>query len=354
MSNIKQQIIRTSIVASMIMVAVIVAWVVTRLIFSAWTDSGEVYVNSISPLNGNYSERLVTLYGEEEFYMRRWDADTRVSEFDVYIGGTLALTLAVGDLEDISSYAFREHSAKCSFDEKIGYGVFWQFSGTATRNLREVYGVSSINGCRLVAAFTNSLSLLPYARDVHLEIPRGAMNPLISLLIDRGMKGLNTTADSKAVEALTSRLVDEVTDRLQLEKLAEDIKKIAFLYGPVQWITLFFLNFCIALLILSIPLEWARPVTEGVLDLIPYVGFFGTLLGMGAALSILGEANLSDPISKAINLGPIGSKLSLAIETTKFALVCFGVGTLLVLLRDVVKVKEKARANPLISAIPES
>ena len=49
---------------------------------------------------------------------------------------------------------------------------------------------------------------------------------------------------------------------------------------------------------------------------------------------MLGDANLSDPVSKATNLGPIGSRLALAIETTKWALVCYSVVAMLVLVRD--------------------
>ena len=45
---------------------------------------------------------------------------------------------------------------------------------------------------------------------------------------------------------------------------------------------------------------------------------------------------MSDPVSKATNLGPIGSRLALAIETTKYALVCFGVVSVAVLVRDAV------------------
>ncbi len=59
---------------------------------------------------------------------------------------------------------------------------------------------------------------------------------------------------------------------------------------------------CFLTLGLSLVFLWARDVTENAMKLIPYIGFFGTLLGMGAALAILGQANLSDPVSKAINL----------------------------------------------------
>lgn len=349
MADSKEMIVRSGLVAAALLLGSFLAWIVTYLIFSYWTSSGDIYSESVVPNRTPYVHALVPLYGEEEFYMRRWITGYDVGEYDIYLGGTPAATIVIGPIESVTKYALAEYREECQFTDKLGYAIFWQFSGTATRNLRNLLGSEAATGCKIVAAYSSSLSLFPYARDVNLEIPKGGLSPLVSLLIDRGMKGLNTTADTKVVDAMNSRLVDEISSRLRLDSLKEDIKVIAFLYGPIQFATLFLLSLCIVILLISLIFEWARPVTEGLLDLIPYVGFFGTLLGMGAALSILGDANLSDPISKAINLGPIGSKLSLAIETTKFALVCFGLGTVFVLIRDVIKYRGEARPNPLIS-----
>ena len=140
--------------------------------------------------------------------------------------------------------------------------------------------------------------------------------------------------DQAAGDAVARRLVDEITAGLDYARLEDVVDRVAYAFGPVQFLTLSTTYMTVFLLVVSLRMGWARGAAGITMNLIPYIGFFGTLLGMGSALGVLGEANLSDPVSKATNLGPIGSRLALAIETTKYALVCFGVVSVAVLLRD--------------------
>lgn len=320
------------LVPSVFIIAGIIAWLLTNAVFSHWTEDGNIYSSSLKIDTSGYSSERVLIQGTEDYYDRFWLAEEQLYEFDVYIGGTTALVIYIGYIEDVVKKA-QMSRVDCYIEQPLGYAVFWIYSGTATRNLRDLYGMSSSQGCKTIIGFTKDSFFSPNARNVDLVIPTGGLNPLILLLLDQAMKGLNTSMDSKISKAMNIQLVGEITSKLGLKKLNEDIKPIAFKYGPIQYLTVFLMLFCLVILAFSIFQPWAVFITEGMLDLIPYVGFFGTLLGMGAALSILGDANLSDPISKAISLGPIGSKLSLAIETTKFALVCFGLGTFCLVVR---------------------
>lgn len=313
------------------------AWLITFFLFDQATRGGAIYHDSLSMDQTPYSNNRVIIQGSEEYYDRFWMNKEGLYRYDIYIGGTTALVIYIGKVDDVEEHATKAHLASCDLGVTPGYAIYWSYSGTASRTLRELYGKSSTEGCRVIVGYSDEYALMPYARDVNLAIPKGAINPLIMLLLDQGTKGLKTSMDSKISKAMNVQLSYEIASKLRLEDLNKKIAEISFLYGPIQFSTVFLLFFCLVVLLASIFQPWALKVTEGMLDLVPYVGFFGTLLGMGAALGILGNANLSDPISKAISLGPIGSKLALAIETTKFALVCFAIGTFFLVLRSAFK-----------------
>ena len=122
---------------------------------------------------------------------------------------------------------------------------------------------------------------------------------------------------------MSSRLADEIVQRLSLEEVFARTERIQFALGPIQLLTL--ACFIAAVLALGASVKWndMQEVGKGLSEIIPYLGFLGTLIGMGGALGILGRANLADELSKATSLGPVGSQLSIAIQTTKYALVLF-------------------------------
>lgn len=265
-----------------------------------------------------------------------------VLEFDVYLdvgegrGNTITLRLWAGRLREIPA---RRRGAECELSEggearAMGYGLWWEFSGSAFDRIRALYGSDAATGCRVLVAYEGAKAWAPYARDATVSVPRGGMVPLMGMLLERSVEGLGGSMDQAAGDAVARRLVDEITAGLDYARLEDVVDRVAYAFGPVQFLTLSTMYMTVFLLVVSLRTGWARGAAGISMNLIPYIGFFGTLLGMGAALGVLGEANLSDPVSKATNLGPIGSRLALAIETTKYALVCFGVVSVAALLRD--------------------
>ena len=182
----------------------------------------------------------------------------------------------------------------------------------------------------------------PHARDAVVNVPRGAVVPLIGMLLERaevGASRVNGEADGASwdetiVSAMTEGVAGRVTEFVGYENLEARLRVISFAFGPIQFITLQMAVLSVILLFASFWLGWARAAVEITINLIPTIGFLGTLVGMGDALLVLGGTNLADSVSKAVNLGPIGSRLAVAIDTTKWALCCYIVVSLLVLLRD--------------------
>lgn len=119
-------------------------------------------------------------------------------------------------------------------------------------------------------------------------------------------------------------LATEVNERFGISDLSERARTAMIISGPTQ--TLTYLAAFLAVL-LTIAERWApslRSQSNGVADLIPFTGFLGTLIGVSDGLRILGLANITDDIDKAISLGKIGSSLGFAINTTILAIVVFG------------------------------
>lgn len=325
-----------------------VGWIGATAVYRQWTNAGAVYEANLVPLDSPLVPSLVTVSGTSEFFLRRWDEKSHLLELDVFVAKRIAVTAIVGRTEAIQ--AVLQDAKACGSRRTIGYSIAWQFSGTAAPEIRNLYGADATSGCMFLSGFEAPVWWAPYARDVAVDVPRGGLVPLVSLILTRGMRGLNESTDSKVEQALTDRLAREIAERLRYRELEISMERIAYLYGPVQFATLALFFFSALIALVSFWSTWAREAAEQAMNLIPYVGFFGTLLGMGAALRILGQANLSDPISKAINLGPIGSQLALAIETTKFALVCFGLATLFVLVRDAIRKTDAKSTRDLSSS----
>ena len=339
------------------------SWMVTVLSFAVWTERGRVYENSLVPrhLDGQDTSRTAVTEG---YHYVWWSQDARlyqdagqgeaqnILEFRVFLAGRMALKIYAGRLKylamlkegwksecGLQPFVMGEIASELSVD---GYGLGWVFADEARDGVVGLFGEEAKQECRILVSYQETTGWTPYARDAVVDIPRGGIVPLVGMLLQRAVTGLNdntddgggVNVDAEVVAVMTQRLSDSVIDALNYDKLEVDLKMISFVFGPIQFLALNTAFVSVMLLIMSLWFWWARRAVDIAMNLIPYIGFFGTLLGMGTALLVLGEANLSDPVSKAINLGPIGSRLALAIETTKWALVCYSVVSLLVLLRD--------------------
>ena len=320
----------------LIAICACMSWLLAAATFAVRTDFGHVYEDSLSPsgVDVNDTRESVT---ERDVYLRRQRGG--VLKFDVFmdVGPPKKITLHLwaGRLREVpAGYRGPECELQKAERRATGYGLWWRFSADAFDRIRALYGSDAATGCRVLVAYEGATAWARYAQDATVSVPRGGMIPLMGMLLERSVEGLGGSMDQDAGDAVARRLVDEITTGLDYARLEDVVDRVAYAFGPVQFLTLSTTYMTVLLLVVSLKTGWARGAAGITMNLIPYIGFFGTLLGMGSALGVLGEANLSDPVSKATNLGPIGSRLALAIETTKYALVCFGVVSVAVLLRD--------------------
>lgn len=152
--------------------------------------------------------------------------------------------------------------------------------------------------------------------------------------INQDRFGLGLQASGIAIEDdVLTQLSDiaayAVDSRFAVSTIQQRSWWIRLVGGPVQFITLALGVATGTLLMLGLVIPRASFVAPQLAELIPFSGFFGTLLGMSRALDVFGVADISDDTSKALNLGQIGGQLSLAISTTIWAIICFGVVMLL-------------------------
>ena len=316
------------------------SWILSGLMFGVWTGWGTVYEESLfaaTQAGEVENERL----GEGVRYQRSWRDDAL--EFKVYVpvSGREALvtSLWAGRLQALGRDWSGTECGDGAAARRIGYGFAWMHHGDAREGVVRLGGRAAVTNCRVLVFFEPSPGWAPFARDAVMEIPRGALTPLIGMILQEATEGVSQGGETvefggAVADGMTRRIASSVTQGLEYERLEKGLERIALMYGPIQFLSVGMAFVSVILLVASLWSWWARASVEIAMNLIPYIGFFGTLMGMGGALAVLGEANLSDPVSKAISLGPIGSRLALAIETTKWALICYGVVSVLVLVRD--------------------
>lgn len=347
-------------VSASILILTIASWFIVAGIFDWKTESGKIYNTAILDRGLESYTETRTIQGLKDYYSITWDAESKHASARVFVEENFIVEIRMQKGSGRILNLFSEPSDEASVDAIfLSYLVNSEFWDSTAR----LYGEDDRSGIRKILGFSDEprwtayengaiegwpskflsslgvpreIVLTPNARNVQFDTPLGSLVPLIESIIENSSKAAQATTEERFRNALVEKISDEMIDIFRLNGVEEDLKDIAFLYGPVQFVTLWLFVFTTSLLLLSIWARWAKDSAESTTGLIPYVGFFGTLLGMGGALSVLGKANLSDAASKAVNLGPIGNDLSVAIETTKYALILYGVAVLFLMLRDAV------------------
>lgn len=173
--------------------------------------------------------------------------------------------------------------------------------------------------------------LFRYNRDIIFDRPIGPLRAEIKAyaadLSNQKNSGLSRE-DSKLVAARTAEIIDSCHG---ISTWAEKFPVIRMISGPIQEMILILCMFSILLIAFETVLatfrltrgETAIESAEVFVDLVPYVGFFGTIYGMAGALWYLGGIDLSDPIEKATKIGPITGNISLAMEASQLGILFF-------------------------------
>ncbi|MCY1320398.1 hypothetical protein D9M69_57510 [compost metagenome] len=203
-----------------------------------------------------------------------------------------------------------------------GISLKWNYQWSLWERIDAAEGPSRREGELSLISTSGSALWMPFVQNTTLDIPSGTMTPLLKSLMRYGETISEAQFDENEEQAALAIMNDYFADSGLAAAYGQAIGA-AFWSGDIQFLTL--LAFVLFLLFTAVTLVSDRlsPAAAFLMESLPYLGFFGTLLGMGQALQILGFANLSDGLQKAISLGPIGSQMGLAIETTKFALVLY-------------------------------
>ena len=333
-----------------------VSWYATCEIFERYTQNGERYKKLIRPSDdksSNYPRKITISEHEKDFYILQWNNSHKIANVDVHIDETFIVDVWMSiDIPEIYSSSMlpevtpllsrnndlaKVNIAHSSEDSDIIYLAYLN-ALSSWGNTKRLFGAKKRGGIFGVVGFSEEWNFMPHARDVDFAILPGSLTPLIKAIISQGMDSAEKNTEKKYLDAMAERIAQELIELFRLEEIKYNVNA-GFLYfnGPIQFATLVLFIFCLLMIIVSIFYGWARDVADSAMGLVPYVGFFGTLLGMGRALGVLGEIDLSDPTSKAIHLGSIGNNIGVAIETTKYALVLYGIAVFVLLCRDACK-----------------
>lgn len=174
--------------------------------------------------------------------------------------------------------------------------------------------------------------LWPFNKDIQFERPTGPlaaeMRAVATKIASSTSSGLKPESASEIAEE-TVRFIDECHD---LNNWGTNHYFLRLISGPIEAAIIVLGVFCFLIFLAELSLAlifnvsttmYAVRASEEILDLIPYVGFFGTILGMSEALWILGKIDISDSLQKATQIGPITGNISLAMETSQLGLIFF-------------------------------
>jgi hypothetical protein len=220
-----------------------------------------------------------------------------------------------------------------------GMALYWEYAYSLWEEITRRDGVSSIRDKASIISSSNSVMPLYVVKNVTIEVPPGTLSPLLQQIISYGTQRAKVEIEPNQIVALVSSLRERVLHEEGFSIAYRRVTDSAFWAGEIQFLTLVSFVFFILLKLIGLFTYRLVELCAFVLEIMPYLGFYGTLLGMGYALQILGFADISDSVRKAISLGPIGSQMGLAVETTKFALVFYLAGGLVGHLLDIVTEK---------------
>lgn len=179
-------------------------------------------------------------------------------------------------------------------------------------------------------------------RTATVDLPYGAFSQFVFDGFQKAARAMGLEPDAEILLGYAEVVTTEVNNRFAIDSIAENARVAMIVSGPTQTLT-----YAVAVLaILFVFLEWWRPLlkpySDGLADLIPFTGFFGTLLGVANGLEVLGLSNVTNDVSKALSLGKIGSSLSFAINTTILAIVVF---SLVIIIQYTVRATAKSTAD---------
>ncbi|WP_113479818.1 MotA/TolQ/ExbB proton channel family protein [Hyphomicrobiales bacterium] len=288
-----------------------VSWLITVYLYAWWTESGRLYFDSfnliqedVSSVENPFHLRFLITKGKDEAscqlvaqtseFRRVWLAETKMGP------GGIKLRIEIDP---------------SVVDEPNRFGL-----------LREIP----------IVALNSQGALFRFNRDIVFERPRGPLNAELRALarsLSTQGKQVISDEDARDLALRTSQLVDECHG---VSTWGNEYWQLRLISGTVEQIIIAACVFCILVFLFEILLSMlgfssvlvAVNAAEFWIDLVPYIGFFGTIYGMSEALWILGAIDISDPVEKATLIGPITGNISLAMETSQLGIIFFLIASL--------------------------
>lgn len=161
-------------------------------------------------------------------------------------------------------------------------------------------------------------------QNARIELPYGVLPQFFYDGFEQTANAMGIEVDLDTLSRFSRIATTEVNSRFGLAELASRARVAQIAAGPTQTLTYAAGALAILLVLIELFVPSIRSYSDGVADLIPFTGFFGTLLGVGAGLGVLGLSDVTVDVSKALALGKIGASLGFAINTTICAIIVFG------------------------------
>lgn len=305
----------------LVLLGVAISWSATWVTYWHWSEGGAIYLNSNSDTSQEASLRNTNISGWDNLYTRDYNPRAGRISYKVFVSNQFICEI----------YASFDPKRDLEGESHI---ISWRYGGGNTKeNMLTLFGVDGEGGSAEIYLLSHGPWFTPFTRGVSVGIPSGSIGPVINKAINDGIIASGLSIEDKYLKAFATRISQELRSDLKIDESYQRIERYISTYGPVQYATLWLFYFFCYLVLVSFWFEWGKLAAEMASGLIPFVGFFGTLLGMSGSLGILGSTDLSDPVSKSINLGPIGSELGFAIRTTIFAFIFYAISFLIYVVR---------------------
>lgn len=305
----------------LVMLGTFLSWTATLATYQVWTSNGSIFASNDNQDVDLTKLKNVNISSWDNLYTREYSEKTKTVRYRIFVANQFVCEISAG-LDPIE------------FEGGEKLSISWKYGGGATRdNMKTLFGIGVSGSSADVFVMNEGPWFTPFTRQVSIGIPSGSFAPVVKKAIQQGIVAANLSIEDKYLNAFSTRVSQGIRTDIRIEQAYEKIDGFISKFGPVQYATLWLFYFFCFLIVVSFWFEWAKLAAEMASGMIPFVGFFGTLLGMAGALGILGSTDLSDPVSKSINLGPIGSELGFAIRTTIFAFVFYALSFLIYIVR---------------------
>ena len=267
-------------------VTLAMSWILTWLLFGFGTDWGAMYEDSLRPQTstdtgyeavGGAGYRWSWSSGSSGYLqLEVYPAVDGVERAGAEAEGTAGqgvVTMWAGKLEDLPNAAVE--SCREGREGYTGYALGWRFEDPVADGVKQLRGEDAALDCRVLFSYEPSYGWAPYARDVVQDIPRGALPPLIGMVLAEAAAGGRQVDESvelgeAVADGLTRRMADAVTDGLDYGRVEQALGRIALMYGPIQFLALGMAFVSVLLLVASLWFWWARDSVEIAMNLIPY------------------------------------------------------------------------------------